>query len=209
AVHRIALPENVLGQLGVDDRDVRVRGILEVCERTARLNPPTFDLRPVGVPAADLNGGEAMALEVDVRPGTLVDDDDGDGGTLGGSGDSALITKVKRIPATIPKVAPTVAMAVDSARNWRNTSARRAPSDFRSPISRVRSATAMSMMFMITIPPITSDTITMPGMTVTRILLMPAQKRWTPSDVSSTKSLSCLGRRWRRLRMIPSACEIA
>ena len=80
AVHRIALSEHVLGQLGVDDGDVRVRGILEVGERTPRLNGPTFDLRPVGAPAADANGGEAMALEVDICPGPLVDDDEGNGG---------------------------------------------------------------------------------------------------------------------------------
>src|ERR1051325_9661885 len=120
------------------------------------------------------------------------------GETLAGNGDSALITKVRPIPARMPNVAPTVAIAVDSAKNCRRTSARRAPSDFRRPISRVRSATAMSMMFMITMPPITSDTMTMPGMTVTRILLIPAQNRCTPSEVSSTKLLGCKGRRHLR-----------
>ena len=35
---------------------------------------------------------------------------------------------------------------------------RRAPSDLRSPISRVRSVTLASMMFMITIPPTTRNT---------------------------------------------------
>ncbi len=113
------------------------------------------------------------------------------------------------MPATMPNVAPTVAMAADSARNCRNTSRRRAPSDFRNPISRVRSATDISMMFMITMPPITSDTITTPGRTTTRMRLIPAQKRCTPSDVSSTKLLSWLGRRWRRLRMTPSATSMA
>ena len=39
-----------------------------------------------------------------------------------------------------------------STRNWRRMSFRRAPSDLRMPISRVRSATATSMMFMITMP---------------------------------------------------------
>src|SRR6266704_1742922 len=99
------------------------------------------------------------------------------GDTLAGSGESLLITSVSPMPATIPNAAPTVAMAVDSARNWRSTSRRRAPSDFRNPISRVRSATAISMMFMITMPPITSETITMPGMTVTRMRLMHALGR--------------------------------
>ena len=91
---------------------------------------------------------------------------------------------------SLPNPAPTDAMAADSARNWRSTSRRRAPSDLRNPISRVRSVTDMSMMFMITTPPITSDTITTPGSTTIRIRLMPAQNRCTPSDVSSTKLLS-------------------
>src|SRR5882724_770891 len=91
------------------------------------------------------------------------------GDTDAGSGLTALISSVRAMPATMPKVAPTVAMAADSARNCRSTSRRRAPSDFRNPISRVRSATDMSMMFMITMPPITSDTTTTPGSTTTRM----------------------------------------
>src|SRR5438309_23522 len=131
------------------------------------------------------------------------------GDTEAGSGLTALISRVSPIPATMPNAAPTVARAADSARNWRSTSRRRAPSDFRRPISRVRSATDISMMFMITMPPITSDTITTPGRTTTRMRLIPAQNRCTPSDVSSTKLLSWLGRRWRRLRMTPSATSMA
>ena len=38
---------------------------------------------------------------------------------------------------------------------------------------------------------------------------MPAQNSSTPSDVSSTKLFSWAGRRWWRLRMMPSACDIA
>ena len=41
----------------------------------------------------------------------------------------------------------------------------RAPSALRSPISRVRSVTTISMMFMITIPPTTSDSATTPTST--------------------------------------------
>ena len=44
-------------------------------------------------------------------------------------------------------------------------SARLAPSAFRSPISRVRSVTTMSMMFMMTMPPTTSDSATTPTST--------------------------------------------
>ena len=42
---------------------------------------------------------------------------------------------------------------------------RRAPSALRSPISRVRSVTTISMMFMMTMPPTTSDRPTTPTST--------------------------------------------
>ena len=41
----------------------------------------------------------------------------------------------------------------DSTRNWRRMSRRRAPSALRTPISRMRSVTETSMMFMTTTPP--------------------------------------------------------
>ena len=41
-------------------------------------------------------------------------------------------------------------------------SCRRAPTLLRTPISRVRSLTTASMMFMITTPPTTMNTLTMP-----------------------------------------------
>ena len=44
-------------------------------------------------------------------------------------------------------------------------SERRAPSALRSPISRVRSVTTISMMFMMTMPPTTSDSATTPTST--------------------------------------------
>ena len=44
-------------------------------------------------------------------------------------------------------------------------SRRRAPSALRRPISRVRSLTTISMMFMMTMPPTTSDIATTPTST--------------------------------------------
>src|SRR5206468_601452 len=49
----------------------------------------------------------------------------------------------------------------DSARNWSRMSRRFAPIARRMPISRVRSVTETSMMFMIPIPPTSSDTAAM------------------------------------------------
>jgi len=44
-------------------------------------------------------------------------------------------------------------MMADSTRNWRLMSTAVAPSALRTPISRVRSVTATSMMFMTPMPP--------------------------------------------------------
>ncbi len=45
-----------------------------------------------------------------------------------------------------------------STRNWTRMSRPRAPTAMRRPISRVRSVTETSMMFMMPIPPTSSDT---------------------------------------------------
>ena len=79
------------------------------------------------------------------------------GATAAGSGEIAATTAASAMPSATPPAAPTVASVTDSTRNCRRMSVRRAPSDLRMPISRVRSATAISMMFMITIPPTTSE----------------------------------------------------
>ena len=50
----------------------------------------------------------------------------------------------------------------DSTRNWFMMSCRRAPTDFRIPISRVLSDTTANMIFMITTPPTTINTLTTP-----------------------------------------------
>ena len=76
--------------------------------------------------------------------------------TAAGRGVTAAMTLAKANPVTTPSAAPTVLRVALSTRNWLMISRRRAPSDFRMPISRVRSATATSMMFMMTIAPTTS-----------------------------------------------------
>src|SRR6185437_1805349 len=76
--------------------------------------------------------------------------------TAAGNGDTAAMSFASPIPRPTPIAAPSVASAAASTRNCRRMSLRRAPSAFRMPISCVRSATATSMMFMITIAPTTS-----------------------------------------------------
>src|SRR3989442_15006577 len=130
------------------------------------------------------------------------------GATAAGSGVVAATMLASAIPMPTPPAAPTTASVVASTRNWLRMSRRRAPSDLRIPISRVRSATAMSMMFMITIPPTTNEIATSPGRATNSTRLILPQKSRTLSAVSRAKSSGSRGRRWRRLRMTASACSI-
>src|SRR5882672_1043066 len=131
------------------------------------------------------------------------------GATAAGSGVVAATAAASPIPTATPPAAPPVASITASTRNWRRMSRRRAPSDLRIPISRVRSATAISMMFMITMPPTTSEIATRPGSARNSTRLILAQKSSTSSAVSRAKSFGSRGRRWRRLRITASAWVIA
>ena len=62
----------------------------------------------------------------------------------------------------MPTTPPNTESTTDSVSICDMMSDRRAPSALRSPISRVRSVTTISMMFMITMPPTTSDSATTP-----------------------------------------------
>ena len=57
----------------------------------------------------------------------------------------------------MPTMPPVTESVAASTRNWVRMSRRRAPSALRMPISRVRSVTDTSMMFMITMPPTNSE----------------------------------------------------
>ena len=60
-----------------------------------------------------------------------------------------------------------------------------APSAFRTPISRVRSVTDISMMFMITIPPTTIPIATIAGITEKRMRVRFFQNSTSASAVST------------------------
>ena len=64
----------------------------------------------------------------------------------------------QEIPAAAsrPRTPPSAHSIDDSIRNCRSTCFRRAPSALRKPISKVRSVTETSMMFITTMPPTTS-----------------------------------------------------
>ncbi len=78
-------------------------------------------------------------------------------------------------------------MVADSMRNWRRMSLRRAPSALRTPISRVRSVTETSMMFMMTMPPTTSETPAMAATTAPKSLRIFPKRFWKVVLVSMTK----------------------
>src|SRR5918998_12419 len=61
-------------------------------------------------------------------------------------------------PRPMPSAPPMVESVVASMRNWLRMSRGRAPTASRSPISRVRSVTETSMMFMMPMPPTSRET---------------------------------------------------
>ena len=60
-------------------------------------------------------------------------------------------------------------MTLASVRNWRRTARGVAPSALRRPISRIRSVTETSMMFMTPIPPTSREIAAMPASRIVRV----------------------------------------
>ena len=69
----------------------------------------------------------------------------------------------------MPTTPPVSEMIVVSIRNCRTTSRRRAPIARRTPISRVRSITLASMMFMIPMPPTSSEIDAIATITISKM----------------------------------------
>ena len=94
-------------------------------------------------------------------------------------------------PSAIPRMPPTIDSVIDSVSTCDMMSRRFAPSALRRPISRVRSLTTISMMFMMTMPPTSSDRPTMPTSTTA----IPAVACWkmpsTESDATMPKLSGC------------------
>ena len=65
--------------------------------------------------------------------------------------------QASRYPMTTPRMPPVMHSAEDSARNWAVISRLLAPSARRMPISRMRSVTLVSIMFMMPMPPTKSE----------------------------------------------------
>src|SRR5437899_1890496 len=125
--------------------------------------------------------------------------------TRAGRGDATWTSAARALPARRPAMPPSSERMADSARNWRRMSRRDAPSDLRIPISRVRSVTLISMMFMITMPPTTIPIATTAGTTVKMTRVSLAQNAISPSPVSTVKSSSSPGRSRCAMRIASSA----
>ena len=109
------------------------------------------------------------------------------------------------MPRMTPMMPPAMEMMTDSMRNCINMCRLFAPIDMRSPISRVRSVTETYIMFMIPMPPTTSD---MPAMQE-RIMVMMPRIELSDSSISvidcTWKSSSSPARIWccsRRISLI-------
>src|ERR1019366_5806017 len=126
-----------------------------------------------------------------------------------GSGETAATSSANPQPLSTPSTPPVVASTIASARNWRSMSRERAPTAFRIPISRVRSETDISMMFMITMPPTTMPIATTAGITLNSTAVSCFQKSTSAAAVSSEKLFSCPGRRRCAARIASSARSIA
>ena len=88
-------------------------------------------------------------------------------------------------PSAMPMMPPTSDSVIDSVSTCDMMSRRLAPSALRRPISRVRSLTTISMMFMITMPPTSSDSPTMP----TSSTAMPAVACWKMPSTESEATM--------------------
>ena len=71
-------------------------------------------------------------------------------------------------PIITPIIPPVILIRIASIRNWLRISIPRAPTDIRSPISRVRSVTDTYIIFIIPIPPTTSE---IPAIQASRVVI--------------------------------------
>src|SRR5215216_4720720 len=125
-----------------------------------------------------------------------------------GTGESRPTRRAAPTPSRMPTTPPLTVRATASSRNWRSTSRVRAPTALRSPISRVRSDTLTSMMFITPTPPTTRE---IPAIEASTRVRMPRIRPTTPRMSSWVRTwYSCSG--WASvttLRMIACSSSIS
>src|SRR6266545_3160312 len=127
-----------------------------------------------------------------------------------GTGEKRPTSRAATTPSRIPTIPPLTVRATASSRNWRSTSRVRAPTALRRPISRVRSDTLTSMMFITPTPPTSSE---IPAIEASTRVRMPRMRPTTPRMSSWVRtSYSCSG--WalattsRMMRRSSSICPV-
>ncbi len=99
------------------------------------------------------------------------------------------------VPTRMPATPPATLMSTASLRNWKRMSRWVAPTARRTPISRIRSSTEASMMFMIPMPPTTSEIEAIAPRTTLKIVLVRCSCRSSSSGTVISKSITPLCRR--------------
>ena len=126
-----------------------------------------------------------------------------------GRGVKVVTPKASTHPPSTPRAPPVPVSTSASTRNCSRMSPRVAPSDFRMPISRVRSFTVISMMFMMTMPPTTIPMATTAGIAANRSRVRFRQNWMKASALSTVKSFSSPGRSRWAIRIASSARSMA
>ena len=102
----------------------------------------------------------------------------------------------------MPTMPPLTLRNTASARNCSSTCSRRAPIAMRSPISRVRSVTETSRIFMMPMPPTTSEMDATAASSRAMMRLLPSAVSAIWLRLRTEKSLVAPGlMRWRRARI--------
>ena len=109
-------------------------------------------------------------------------------------------------PKAMPISPPTIEISTASVRNCRMMSDCRAPMARRMPISRVRSSTVASMMFMMPMPPTSSEMPAMQIMTIEKIIWVCCRCLSRPAGTITVKSPASL---WVAARMALTTFEVS
>ena len=88
-------------------------------------------------------------------------------------GSTRLAAMLTMYPSTMPRAPPRAEVVAASVTNWARMTRSLAPRALRMPISFVRSVTDTSMMFMMPMPPTSSEMLAMPvRMTMTMLIIL-------------------------------------
>src|SRR5437868_1675498 len=111
------------------------------------------------------------------------------------------------IPTMMPRIPPTELSEIASIKNCVRMSRPRAPTAMRVPISRVRSVTLTSMMFMIPIPPTMRETLAIApsNPVITFVVAVDLRRDRTTDDANFVRAPHVLRRERHPVRQRPLA----